>query len=306
MFTSSLKAGISAARRRPGLALLVYGADLALAAVLSVPLYHALGSAVGRTGHGPDLARGFDLVLWADVMEQVRVVFGALGAQLFWMLPLYLGWKAAAAVGLVHALRGSGARSFWQGVGRYGASGLLLALAFALPVALLLPGAAVASALVEALWGGEVARVWFHFVLLPLGGAAVLALLDLMHDYARIALVAGEERVRAAIRTGLAWPFRRPAAIALYAAWLVPAALLVAAPTLMDAAATAGTGASIWLLFLLQQACLVLRAAATVGWLGSEVAFYETVCDRERPLIADASLTDAPLLASGDYLAGTP
>ena len=84
----------------------------------------------------------------------------------------------------------------------------------------------------------------------------------------------------------------------LYAAWFLVAALLLAAPAFLDAAFTAGTAGTIWLLFGLQQALLVLRAAVTVGWLGSEVAFFEAVRAREMPIIAGAAplpTEDAPV-----------
>lgn len=297
LFGSSLKAGLAAVRRCAGLVLLLYAVDLALAFVLAVPLYSALARAVGPTGFGPDLAAGFDLVLWADVMQKAADVFRALGAQLFWMVPLYAVWKTAAGVGLVHALGRGGAGSFWQGVGRHTGRGLLVALGFAPLVAGWLIAVVVLYALVDGVSDDEVVLFWANLVWLPLLAAAGLALLDLMHDYARIALVVDEHPgrpVRRSLRAGLGWPFRHGLALALYALWLVPAALLLVAPSLFDTAFTAGTAGAIWLLFLVQQLCLLLRAATSVGWLGSEVAFFETVRARQAPLLADAPEAAAP------------
>lgn len=293
MFIQSVKAGLVALRQRPGLVFLLYGVNLAIAFVLAVPLYSALSGITGETGFGPELAAGFDAVLWADILEKAGPVFRALGAQLFWMAPLYLVWKVAAGVGLAHALRGRG-RSFWQGVGRYTGHGLLLALGFVplllgLGLALVLLGV-----LAGILWEGEVGTFWWNVVLLPALLVGGLALLDLMHDYARIALVVDDRPVRSAFKTGVRWPFRHRAALVVYGFWFVVAALLLAAPVLPDLSTAAATAASVGLLFLLQQLFLMLRAATTVAWIGSEVALYEVVRYYEAPLIAADDSTGAP------------
>lgn len=296
MIVDSLRAGITAVRRRPGLVFLLYGVNLAVAFVLAMPLYSALSATVGATGFGPDLARGFDLVLWTDVMEQVRVVFGALWAQLFWMVPLYLVWRTAAGVGMVYALSGEGTASFWEGVGRFTGRGLLLTLGYALLLAGLFVVTGIAYAIVAGVARGEVALVWWNAFLLPLLFATGFALLDLMQDYAQIALVTDERRVREAFRIGLGWPFRHGRAVVLYAAWLLPAGLLLAVPTALDTLLPAATATSVWLLFLLQQAFLVMRAAVTQGWIGSEVAFFQTILATEPlpiPLASAPSVPDA-------------
>ena len=112
MIGTSFTAGLNGVRRRPGLVVLIYAMNLVLAFVLSVPVAIALSSTVGSTGFDADLAGGFDLVLWADIIEEAGEALGALQFQLLWMIPLYLIWKAAASVGLIHALRGDDIRSF--------------------------------------------------------------------------------------------------------------------------------------------------------------------------------------------------
>ncbi len=296
MIGKSIAAGLAGIRRRFGLVVLLYGVNLALAFVLSVPVYFALQSSVGPTGFGADLAGGFDFVLWADVMEKAGAVLRALPLQLLWMIPLYLLWKTAASVGLIHALRGEQIRPFWQGVGRYTGKALLLALLFLVPLVVWIVLTLVAALMLGAILEGEVGGFWLNLVIVPTLLVGGLAVLDLMHDYARIALVVAEQRVGKAAATGIAWPFRHGQASWLYLAWFVPALLLLLLPALLDANAVAATAGAVWGLFLLQQFVLLLRAAVTVGWIGSETAFYEMIWIREAPLIAEQE-AEAPLAA---------
>lgn len=304
MFTHSLKAGLHAVRQRPGLAFLIYGMNLAVAFVLAVPLYSTLVGVVGETGFGSEGVYGFDLLLWADILEEAGTLFSSLAAQLFWMVPLYLVWKVASVVGLVNALRGGGGRSFWQGVGAYTGRGLLLALCFVPLLIGLGLGLVVLGLILGALWSGEVGLFWSNFVLLPTLLIAGLAVLDLMHDYARIALVTEAASVGRAFKTGLRWPFRYGTSSRLYVAWFAVAALLLAAPVVLDMTVAAALPGTIWLLFLMQQVVMVLRAGVTVGWIGSEVALFEEVRYREAPLIAEAEAV-VPEAVPGDDQPGT-
>ena len=302
MIGTSITAGLNGVRRRPGLVVLIYAMNPVLAFVLSIPVAIALSSTVGSTGFDADLAGGFDFVLWADIIEEAGEALGALQFQLLWMIPLYLIWKAAASIGLIHALRGDDARSFWQGVGRYTGKAVLLGLLFLVFVLVVVVGLAIAVGVLSAIWPGEVGTFWINLVILPTLAISGLAVLDLMHDYARMALVVDEKKVFKATVTGLAWPFKHGSASGLYVAWFVPAALLLLLPTVLDMNVAAATGGAIWGLFLMQQVLMLLRAAVTVGWFGSETALYEAIRLQEMPLIASeeevveaegvASLTD--------------
>ncbi len=287
MIGTSFTAGLNGVRRRPGLVALIYAMNLVLAFVLSVPVAIALSSTVGNTGFDADLAGGFNFVLWADIIEEAGEALGALQFQLLWMIPLYLIWKAAASIGLIHALRGDDARSFWQGVGRYTGKAVLLGLLFLVPVLVGVVGLLVVAGVLSAIWPGEVGGFWINFVTLPTLAISGLAVLDLMHDYARMALVVDEKKVFKAMFTGLAWPFKHGQASGLYVAWFVPAAVLLLLPTVLDMNVAAATGGAVWGLFLMQQILLLLRAAVTVGWFGSETAFYEAIRLQEMPLIAE-------------------
>lgn len=305
MLRPSLAAGLRGLRRRPRLVLLIYGMDLALAFVLALPLFVILEDTVGGTGFSEELAAGFDVVLWADVIEKAGPVLGALVAQLLWMIPLYLVWKTAARVGLAHALRGDHVRPFWQGVGRYAGRGVLLALLFLLPLLGLLGVVGMLTAVLIFVFSGEVGAFWLLLVIAPTLLITGLAILDLMHDFARAALVIEDLPVRQAARVGLRFPLRHGTASHLYVLWFLPALVLLALPTLLEMSIPAATGLGIWFLFAVQQVGLLARAAVTVGWIGSEVALYEAVWMREAPLIATAAI-DAPETAPGPAYGSTP
>lgn len=285
MIIQSLTRGIRQTRRRWPLIALVYLMNLLPAFVLAAPVYALLADTVGGTGFGADLAEGFDLVLWSDVMAELRPGLSAATAQLLWIVPLYMLWKTAAYAGLIHALSIDG-RSFWTGVGRYTLRALLLALAFLLAVVTLIVLAAGVVFIISRFWRGEDSIIWLNLVVLPtllLGGLGVLAW---MHDFARIGLVLEDQRVRDAWRTGTRWPRRYGRSIWIFGGWLGIAGLLAFLPTLLDLETAAATVPGIWALFVGQQLFLVLRASATVGWVAGETAFFQMVRDRDRPLIA--------------------
>jgi hypothetical protein len=296
----ALRSGLRAIHRRPGLALLVYGVNLVLAVLLSVPVYIALDQAVSLTGFGRELAAGFDVVLWADIMEKAGPTLGALLGQLLWVVPLFLIVRVALHAGLIHALQGSGVRSFWTGVGRYATRALLLSVMLAPAAAVLALVAGGLTLFISAFWSGEIAEFWTFGVIGPALLVSALAVADLMQDYGRIALVVDERSIGQAWRTAIGWPFRHGPSVLIYAAWLGVAAVLLLLPILVDAWMPAATPAALGILFVLQQAMLLLRAFVTVGWMGSQVAYFEQVCERERPLIAmQAPAIGAPVGADG-------
>ncbi|WP_457654393.1 hypothetical protein [Rhodocaloribacter sp.] len=278
---NSFRAGFAAIHKRPGLVVLTYAVNLCLAFILTLPIYMALSNVVGPTGFGTDLARQFDVVLWADILDKVGIVLSALWAQLFWMIPLYLVWKAGLSVGLIHALRDGGGRSFWTGVGRYAARAVGLGLLYGLLAVVWVGGVVLLSVVLALVWNGEVGAFWIFFVSAPVLVVLGLALIDLLHDYGRIALVLEEKKIARAFLTGLTWPFKHRTAFPLYGLWFLLAAVALAMPKVLDFNLN-----GIWGLFFLQQIFLLLRAAATVGWFGSEVALFEAVRLRETPLIA--------------------
>ena len=58
--------------------------------------------------------------------------------------------------------------------------------------------------------------------------------------------------------------------------------MLLLLPAVLDMNVAAATGSVVWGLFIAQQVLLLLRAAVTVGWFGSEAAFYLGKVDSAR------------------------
>jgi hypothetical protein len=100
---SPLALGVEAIRRRPGLAWLIYGLNLLVALIISIPLLVVLERAVSESGYSEELATTFDPALWADIFTRSPDLMATLLAQLFWVVPVYLVWNVLSLTGLVHA-----------------------------------------------------------------------------------------------------------------------------------------------------------------------------------------------------------
>ena len=280
------KQGFAAATARPGLVGLLYAFGLVVALIVTVPIFLTLASVTGTSGFSPVLSAQFDVALWADIMEDAGSTFQALQLQLFWIIPFFLLWKTASSVGVISTLYTNGATSFWEGLGEYTGRAVLLALVFLVPIVALSVGIAVVTFALTMIWTGEVGGYWIFVVILPVMIVLGFALLDLMHDYARMELVIGNKPVMESMISGLTWPFRNGGAAVLYAGWFIVALILIAVPTIIDL-----RPGGLWGVFLLQQIVLFVRAATTVGWFGSEVAYYDAVVTAEMPSIAEEEPT---------------
>ncbi len=269
MLLTSFAAGLRALRSRPGLAALLFFVNLAVALVLSIPVGVALDRAVATTGFDGDLAAGLDFVLLADIAQRSPDLFIILSRQLFWIVPFILAWKAALGVGLVHALRGDAAGSFWTGVGRHFRRAFGMGLLYLAGAAIVIGTAVVIGTAIAAM-SGEVWTYWTWVLIVPLMVVVGLAKIDLMHDFGRIAIVLEGRPVFAAFFAGIRFPLKHGSTFLLYVLWAVPAALFWVLPTVVEAT----VGASI-LVFMVQQIVLFGRAGITVGWIGSEVAYFE-------------------------------
>ena len=273
--------GFNSALNRPGLAGLLYGFHLILAVIITVPIYLTIGSTTSITGFSSELAQQFDIALWMDIMEDAAPTFQAMQFQLLWIVPLFLLWKVAASVGIIHTLNSEGMRGFWQGVGEHTGRAVLLALVFLVPLIVLVIGVAILIFVLGLLFSGEVGLFWIYAVLLPTILICGFATLDLMHDYARMELVIRRKPVMESMMTGISWPFRHGGSVAIYVGWFVIAGLALALPTVIDI-----RPGGFWGVFLLQQVFLFVRAGITVGWFGSEISYYHSVVSTELPLIA--------------------
>jgi MFS family permease len=273
---TSIQAGLDDARRRPTLVLLVYAVNLVGALLLSVPLYGLLVDSIGRSGFGDQKLLDFDILLWQEALVQIGPSLGVVALQLLWLIPLYMAWRVVAGVGLVYALQQGGTWPFWRGVARYVPRGILLALLWLLVRVLIGSAVIVAAITLMAAWGGEVGAFWTIFVILPTLLISGMAMVDLFERYGRLALIIRHEYTLSAFATGAVWPFRHGNASALYLFWFFFALAILAVPTLIGSQGASST-AGVWIAFLLQQLVLLVRAAITVAWTGSEVALFERV-----------------------------
>jgi hypothetical protein len=277
--------GINTARSRPGLAGLLYGLNLITGLILTVPIYIVLSNATAETGFATELKNQFDVMLWTNIMQDAGPTLMALLAQLIWIVPVYMLWKIASSVGIIHTLAADGARSFWQGVGEHTGSAVLVALLFLAPLIVLGIGLAIIIGILLWVFPGEIGSYWTQFLILPILLVLGVALIDLMHDYARMSLVVKRKPVVESFLAGLAFPFRHGMSSTIYIAWFIVGAVLLLLPTL-----SAMWVGGIWLLFFVQQIALFLRAATSVGWFASELALYE-------------ASVEAPAIAAGEQAA---
>lgn len=287
METSSyLRIGFVSARRKPGIALLLWAIHAFVALVVALPIAGAFAELEAR-GFGAAMARSVDITIMADLTPEVRGALRLLALNLAWAIPLLALMRAVTSAGVINATRDGGLRTFWSGVGRYGVKSIAvgipyLALGIALQAALIAILASIGSMF------GEQGAVLTFLVALPLGMAVIGATTDCMLDYSRVALIIRDEPVLRSIGTGMGWPFRHPRAIPIYVFWMIVGVALVVAPLLLDNAVTGGTVASVLLLMVAQQLILIVRSGVTLAWYASETAFFEDAVAAEAPLIADA------------------
>ena len=275
MIRSHIAQGFRKAANRRSLILLLYLVGLGIAAVLAVPVVRTIDAVFARSGFSPDLAGRFDMVLFLDMQEVAKGWIGTVFTQFYSIIPLFIVWKVASRVGLVHALKEDGQASFWEGVSRYTLRAVLLAVIY-----LLLAGAVLTGLwwfLLEPVLASleEPGQFWTAVVIWPLLSIAILATFDLMHDYARIRLVLWGEGVWTAFVSGSIWPIRRISAIFLYKFWFLVGLAIWLVPFWLDGAFAKTTIAGMIGAFLLQQVLVLARNGVTVSWIGAEISYFE-------------------------------
>ena len=270
MTSRFLSEGWSASLKRPGLAGLLYAGNLVLGIILSIPILMAFSQAVSETGYSPELAKEFDIALWADLMQESGPMVSTMLRQLFWIIPVFYLWKVGSTIGVVYAMRGERDGSFWAGLGKYGGRALLLGLPFVAMAVVAIVGILLLTVVLGFALPGEVIQFWIRFVGAPILILMLLAILDLMHDFARLELVLRERPVMTSWWAGIGWFFRSGSAQAIYLTWLIISVVALIVPFWVDLAM-----GGLFLAFLFQQALLYVRSLVTVGWLTSEVMLFE-------------------------------
>lgn len=293
-----VKTGFHLGLRRRGLALLLYLVDAGIALFLSAPLFLAVKEAIGTSGVGDDLAKEFSLPVWTDIWNRIfrpeseggtLAVLDSFGFLMLVTLLTLFVWKTASRVGIINAVRDNGLRGFWDGVGRFTGKALVVGLVYAIMSIAAVIGLIIVAAMMLNPESGEPTIFWTLAVGLPVSIVVALAFIDLMYDYSLIGLVSRGERIFSSITSGVAWPFRNRRSIGIYSVWLLIGSLLLLVPIWLDSAMTAGTWITILLLTGLQQVTFYCRSMVSIGWISSEVEYYESVKFYDEPLIANST-----------------
>jgi len=291
MIGTATREGLAAARRNPRLAATLWLLNLALALAAGVPGWLALRSAIADRPEADPLRHGFDLGVLIDLVEMRPGLLGGLFLSAIGVAFLGLLVGAAATGGALEVLTSRDQRpfahQFGRGAGRFFVrfvrAGLLAGLAAAVVAGLVAGPLLALSTRLRRESGSELATnaAWTAAVLL--GGLVVLLVL-LALDAARVRIVREDaRRVLPLLRSGFAVVLGHP--VKWLGTWGVNALLGLAALALYLAfrnAVPAGTGPLVLVLFVAQQAFVLVRAWLRVALLGSEIALVE----RLRPLLA--------------------
>ncbi|MDA1029304.1 MAG: hypothetical protein O3B41_09670 [Bacteroidetes bacterium] len=265
-----ITSGFQRAKARPRLAAIMYAANLAMGLILSIPVLIAFSNATELSGYSEEMAGGFDLALWADLLESSGPLVQTLLAQMLWILPILFVWKMGSSAGLIHAQSEGGSRSFWKGFGLHTMKATLLGLLFLIPTAAWVVFVVVVATVLSTFLTGEVGSFWVQFVFSPLALFLGIALIDMMHDFGRIDLVLGKSGIKDSWLNGMKWPFHSANANSIYIGWMVLGLIFLVFPFMLDLSM-----AGLVLAFLVQQVLLYGRSFITVGWISSEVLLYE-------------------------------
>lgn len=295
-------AGLGVARRRPALALVLWGAHLALAALLVAPFAAGLARITGDRPAAAQLLGRPQLDLLLQVLREGQGLFATLGPALFVGAALALLLNALLAGGVLEVLLARDDRPlfhrFGRGAGRF-AGRMLRIGAFAAPLALALfalgafPALAAARKLAES--DREVASV-----LVRLGGLALAALLALVVllalDLARVRLVRDDRRdAFRALRQALGQVLRHP--LRVVGTWLGLAlvlALLLALYSLLARWIPTTATLGILALALAQQLLVISRAGLRVALWAAEIEIVRGLApEPSTPAVATAPPIEA-------------
>ena len=269
-----LTRGAEAPRTHRWLVLLLYGVGATLSMATALLVVAPLQALVGTSGFAADLAGGFDLALWADIVEAGGTALLAKSHHLAWIIPISILWKAGASVGLLHTLSRPES-AFWRGAARYLLRSLALGAIF-LVLALLAAGLVMGLMLVVGqAWPGEVGGFRIRLILMPALAALVVSACTVMRDVARAAMVVSRLPLFAALGNGLAAPLRRAGIWVPFVLCVVVGSLLAGVAFVLETRIAADTTLTVAGLFAAQQGLQILMAAVIVGWYGALAAYAQ-------------------------------
>jgi hypothetical protein len=284
VLATALRQGFAAAWKRPRLVVTLWLLNLALALAVGLPGWLALDAAIAPLPEADVLTDGFALGVVADLAElQPGLVRGlalsALGAALLGLLG-----GAALAGGTLEVLTSGDDRPFGhrfgRGAGRFFGrfvrAGVMTGL-----VAVPLVGLAAGPLLVWGRWlrresGSELLTLVVSLGA-PLVAGCVILLALLALDAARVRIVREDaRRVGPLLRSGFALVLRHPAKwLGAWGANLLLLLVALAAYLAVRASVPAPGAAGIALMFLLQQAFVLVRTGLRVALVGTQVALVE-------------------------------
>jgi len=299
MIGRALDRGVKDATRRPGLVALLWGWNLALAAVVALPFWAWIHGASSASPVTDALLDGLDVGVIASLIAADPGAARTLLAAAAAIACLSMVSGAFLSGGLLEVVTSTGderalAHRFFRGAGHFfGRFSRLLVIAglTALPVLGIVGAALGAAASPLSSSGSEPAALWA--TLLVQGGLGLaLAWLMLALDYARVATVLSGSRsmLRTWLRS-LALVMRRAPAVALIgvlSAIGVAAAFAVTAA--YDVSASGRTWGAIVGAVLVHQSMLVARTAVRVGQVSAQAQYWR---DRQPVVAFEAAPVDA-------------
>ena len=276
--------GLRAARRRPGLVVLVYLVSLVPTLLVALPAWEDLFDGLGHSPFAAEALTGNRFGVWQDLSADPKAdLSGALGAFLAVGLLVAVA-QVLVSAGLVEVLffrEPRGEHPFLLGIGRHGWAFLRSAVWFGV-AALALRSLAVmgfdlvtdrAAALGDArlqLWG------WGAVLVVAL---ALFAALDLAYDLARVAAAAhGDRRTLRGFLAALVHTLRHPLRLgSLWGAFAAAAAVAATGLLAVHGALSTTGPAELAALAALQQALFLGLAWLRVAFWGAEIGYYQAV-----------------------------
>lgn len=312
MLATCIGEGLLAARRNPGLTILVWCWTLLLAGIAAFPAWIWLGQGFDLRPESDRLLSGFSFSVFAELAQYDRSpVGGILFAVLFGVLGLALLANPLLSGGLIELLAKRGRESppmgqFWHGAGFYFWRFFRL-LIYAAVTAILIFAAAGAALAPFVRWLDE--RSWEPgFLLGRLLAAGLLSVLGawilLALDFAR-ARTAIEES-RRTFRNWI-WSFlfvwRHPV---IAFGMLVSAAMLFAVAAGIYAAVRGSLNPSAWaaiaLTIVLQQLLMWYRCSLRIGLVAAQLACYRQLFPpAAAPAVGPEAATIEPAPAAGEF-----
>lgn len=289
MIFSSIKNGVAQVWSSKRMIFIFYAINVVFGLVLMLPVRTVLKDFAGHSLMGKALAGRLSMDFLFDFFKhnsEVGSMFGALliVAAVYWLLALFL---SGGAFSIFVSQRDYSARQFWGDSGKYFGRFFRLAL-WSLPViAVIFCLQFLETGVRRLIFGSdpyENILYWGDWIRFGLRTISLL-LIGLVLDYARIHIVATDERkTRRSLVHGIKFAFENLGQTfgLAFLLFLAGALILVLYNPLADALA-APNALVVLLLFVLQQSYMVFRMTLRLTTYASEVHLYRNLNPQEQP-----------------------